>query len=144
MNEAIDQRLSALREAGESCGGRGNEFGDDDAGYASPASAGGGNRSAGSDGSATSASGTNNQVAGVDEADFIKNDLKYMYVAANGAFRILDAFPAAQARELARVPIAGEVQKLFVEGNRALVYTKLWPAGTQNGAGYYGGGACTY
>ncbi len=37
---------------------------------------------------ARSASGTNNQVAGVDEADIVKTDGKYVYFAANGALRI--------------------------------------------------------
>src|ERR1019366_10669570 len=40
---------------------------------------------------ARSASGTNNQVEGVDEADIVKNDGAYVYVASNGALRIVEA-----------------------------------------------------
>jgi len=37
------------------------------------------------------ASGTNNQVHGVDEADIVKNDGRYVYLVANGALRIVEA-----------------------------------------------------
>ena len=40
---------------------------------------------------ARSASGTNNQVAGVDEADIVKTDGRYVYLAMNGALRIVEA-----------------------------------------------------
>jgi Beta propeller domain len=79
---------------------------------------------ASSDG-ADSTSMTNNQVAGVDEADFIKNDDKYVYAVLNGALRIVEAWPAASARELARVPLEGTPKKLFVLNDRALVYVSI-------------------
>jgi hypothetical protein len=68
---------------------------------------------------------TNNQVVGVDEADFIKNDDKYLYAAMNGALRIVRAWPAADAHELANVKLEGTPKKLFVNGDRALVYVSL-------------------
>jgi hypothetical protein len=71
---------------------------------------------------ANAASASNNQVAGVDEADFIKNDDKYVYAAMNGAFRIIEAWPAETAHEIANVKLDGEPRKLFVAGDRALVY----------------------
>jgi hypothetical protein len=40
---------------------------------------------------ADSASGTNNQVVGVDEADIVKTDGRYVYLAMNGALRIVEA-----------------------------------------------------
>lgn len=50
-------------------------------------------RSGGDDapGKAQSASGTNNQIAGVDEADIVKTDGMHVYLAANGALRIAEA-----------------------------------------------------
>ena len=36
-------------------------------------------------------SGTNNQVDGVEEADMVKTDGRYLYLAVNGALRIVDA-----------------------------------------------------
>jgi hypothetical protein len=71
---------------------------------------------------ASETSMTNNQVAGVDEADFIKNDNKYMYAVLNGALRIVEAWPAADAHEVANVKLEGTPKKLFVNGDRALVY----------------------
>ncbi len=76
---------------------------------------------------ASQVSGTNNQIAGVDEADFIKNDTKYLYVANGSSFRIIDAFPAANTHEVAKVDVPGEARKLFVEGNRALIYSAVAP-----------------
>jgi Beta propeller domain len=105
-----------------------------------------------SGGSASQTSTTNNQVAGVDEADFVKNDNKYLYVVANGALRILQAWPANEARELGKVALEGAPRKLFVEGDRALVYVAS-PSSSTGGAsssGFFGGGyhgrpgECTY
>lgn len=81
----------------------------------------------GSGGGATQVSGTNNQIAGVDEADFVKNDNKYIYVANGSSFRIIEAYPAVDAREIAKLAVPGTARKLFVEGNRALVYSAVTP-----------------
>jgi len=94
-----------------------------------------------SEGGAGEYSTTNNQVAGVDEADFVKNDANYIYVVSGQHFRIIDAWPAAEAHELARVAIEGVPTRLFVDGDRALVYSSLPIEG--DGGGTWGGG-CTY
>jgi uncharacterized secreted protein with C-terminal beta-propeller domain len=78
---------------------------------------------------ASDASSTNNQVAGVDEADFIKNDDRYIYAAVNGAFRIVSAWPADTTREIAHVPLEGTARKLFVVDDRAVVYVSLARSG---------------
>ena len=44
--------------------------------------------------------GTNNQVADVDEADFVKNDGQYIYLAQNGVLRIVDSWPADQTHSV--------------------------------------------
>jgi hypothetical protein len=80
-----------------------------------------------SGGGATSVSTTNNQVAGVDEADFVKNDNKYIYVAKDSMLRIVEAWPAETAREVATVPVRGKAKKLFVTANRAVVYSAVQP-----------------
>lgn len=69
---------------------------------------------------ARSASGTNNQVAGVDEADIVKTDGKYVYFAANGALRIALAM---NPRMVSVTKLNGVARELFVEGDRAVVYT---------------------
>jgi uncharacterized secreted protein with C-terminal beta-propeller domain len=58
--------------------------------------------------SATEYSETNVQVQGVDEADFVKNDGAYIYILANGKFRIVEAWPPEQAHKIAAFDIEGE------------------------------------
>ena len=86
--------------------------------------------SAGSPGASSSTgasqvSHTNNQVAGVDEADFVKNDNQYIYTVTNNGLHIVQAWPAATAHEVSRTAIDGTPLKLFVQNNRALVYTSI-------------------
>jgi hypothetical protein len=71
---------------------------------------------------ARSASGTNNQVVGVDEADIVKTDGKYVYFATNGALRIVEAL---DPRVVSVTKIPGTVRDLFVEGDRAVVYASI-------------------
>jgi hypothetical protein len=66
------------------------------------------------------ASDTNNQVVGVDEADLVKTDGRYVYLAMNGALRIVEAL---KPRVVSVTRIAGNVREMFVEGDRAVVYT---------------------
>ena len=96
LDNARASRIAAVRceylrpEPGSSSGGF------QDAGAAMPSSAAGNDGSGG----AKQVSGTNNQVAGVDEADFVKNDNKYIYVANGSSFRVIDAWPAESAHEI--------------------------------------------
>ena len=78
-------------------------------------------------------SGTNNQVAGVDEADIVKTDGQYVYLASSGAFRIVEAL---KPKILSTTPIPGTVRELFVEGDRAVVYSA--GSGTPQRACTYG------
>ncbi len=66
-------------------------------------------------------SGTNNQVAGVDEADIVKTDGERIYAAAQGHVTILAAYPPQDARVLSRIPTAGSLEGLFVNGDRLVV-----------------------
>jgi len=136
MNRNIDLTIEEIKKneyGGCYYGSRGG-YEDANAPPSPSAGAGGSSSSSGSSGSsgtsggqATSTSKTNNQVAGVDEADFIKNDNKYLYVVSNKAFRIVQAWPAQTAAQIAKIPIEGEPRKLFVEGDRALVYVAVTP-----------------
>lgn len=69
---------------------------------------------------ARSASGTNNQVASVDEADIVKTDGRYVYLATNGALRIVEAL---NPRIVSTTRLPGGAREMFVEGDRAVVYT---------------------
>ncbi len=73
-------------------------------------------------GKASSASGTNNQVAGVDEADIVKNDGSFVYLAMNGALRIVEAL---SPRVLSVTKLPGEARQMLVEGDRAVVFVSI-------------------
>jgi hypothetical protein len=135
MNRQLEQNLESALKGSGICFMEGD--------VAFPAS----NGTAGASGAreATQYSTTNNQVAGVDEADFIKNDGRYFYLATHGELQILDVWPPEQAHVISHFKIEGQVSKLFVSSNRAAVYSSLEPA-TGSGAGSpwrWRPGACT-
>ncbi len=73
---------------------------------------------------------TNIQVAGVDEADTVKTDGRYLYVIANNSLYILDADPA-NAKVLQKISIADAYisgMYLSTDGNRLAVLGNTWIA----------------
>lgn len=106
-----------LSGVGEGGGGRGAGIG---LGSIGTIGHGSGTVRGGSVRTAASASKTNTQVAGVDEADIVKTDGRYVYLAANGALRIVEAL---RPRIVSVTKLPGVVRELFVEGDRAVVYT---------------------
>ena len=70
--------------------------------------------------SARSFSLTNNQVNGVDEADIVKTDGSYVYIAQNGALRIIEAM---RPKLVSVTKVPGSVRDMFVQGDRAVVYS---------------------
>jgi len=132
MNRRLDANLeSAL--AGNRC------WNEEDAFAAGSPSPGAPSQTAG--GGARSVSTTNNQVAGVDEADFVKNDSRYVYILAAGSLQIIDAWPVQQAHVVSRTPIAGELKKLFVHDGHAVVYSSPPSSAGQSS---WSRGECTY
>lgn len=118
-------------------------------GYGPPSGTNGGTDKS----AATEYSTTNTQEAGVDEADFIKNDAKYFYVAVDGRLQILDAYPGPTMHKVSEVEVEGNPTMLYVTGDRALVYSQVGPVQATStdvygpmGGYYYGGsnGLCTY
>jgi inhibitor of cysteine peptidase len=65
---------------------------------------------------------TNIQVAGVDEADIVKNDGKYIYVASGTKVVIVDAYPAEQAEIISEIEVNGSVNEIFVNGDKLVVF----------------------
>ncbi|NOZ02467.1 MAG: hypothetical protein GXP54_11330 [Deltaproteobacteria bacterium] len=90
-------------------------------------------------GGATEYSTTNVQVVGVDEADYLKNDGKWIYILADKRLQILDVWPPEQAHVLSSTPIEGNPIAMFVDKDVAVVYSSV---------GIYQGGfmyqQCTY
>ncbi|MBM4353129.1 MAG: hypothetical protein FJ109_04930, partial [Deltaproteobacteria bacterium] len=79
---------------------------------------------------------TNTQEVDVDEADFMKNDGKYIYILANGMFQIVEAFPADKAHRISSTKLDGAPRSMFVHKDRAVIYTSL--------GGAYDFRPCTY
>ena len=68
---------------------------------------------------AARASGTNNQVEGVDEADVVKNDGRYVYVAGYETLHIVEAL---NPRLVSVTKLDGGIRKMVVEGDRAVIF----------------------
>ncbi|MGA1868435.1 MAG: beta-propeller domain-containing protein [bacterium] len=101
------------------------------------------------EGGASEYSTTNNQVVGVDEADFIKNDGSYIYILADNKFQIIKAWPPGEAETVSKVDIEGIPKKLFISSDRALVYSSGDYIGIQNQYPeyynyWYSDNECTY
>jgi uncharacterized secreted protein with C-terminal beta-propeller domain len=93
----------------------------DDAGSAAPTSANG-------DGEAAAPSGfsdTNRQVADVDEADIVKvaDEGRKLYVIRGKGFHEFDSWPASLTSKVADLEIEGVAIEMFVEGERAVVFS---------------------
>ncbi|HLC61124.1 MAG TPA: beta-propeller domain-containing protein [Candidatus Nanoarchaeia archaeon] len=72
---------------------------------------------------ATDYSQTNVQVQGVDEADIVKNDDKYIYTLTQNKLVIIDAYPADNAKILSETKIGGNTRNIFVNGDRLVVFS---------------------
>ena len=86
-------------------------------------------------GSASTFSGTNIQVAGVDELDIVKNDGKYIYTVNQNKVVIVDAYPANSMKIVSELEFDNSVNGIFVDDGKLIVIESSY--------GYYGlyGGA---
>lgn len=64
---------------------------------------------------------TNIQVAGVDEADIVKCDGRYIYVVSGSKVLIIYAYPAEVARILSEIETSESPTEIFVNGNKLVV-----------------------
>ncbi len=65
---------------------------------------------------------TNIQVEGVDEADIVKNDGKYIYIVSGKNIVIVDAYPANNAEILSRINVDGTPSEIFVNKDKLVVF----------------------
>ncbi len=89
--------------------------------------------------SAPSYSGTNVQVAGVDELDMVKTDGTYLYIASQSEVDILLAYPATSMHVVARIALtnltaglmganaSAWATGLFLDGPRLVVFATAYP-----------------
>src|SRR5438309_11795301 len=117
-----------------------NSFGLQNPGGALPATLGtaGSTTQTSSISSAPSHSETNNQVAGVDELDTVKNDGQYIYTVSNNTVAIVDAYPTIHARLLSRISLVNQtIDGIFVEGDGLSVVSEA-PRNPYSGSVYCG------
>jgi len=67
-------------------------------------------------GSAADHSSTNVQELGVDEADLVETDGEYLYTLAGSDLLVIDAWPAEDMHMVARVPLDGPAQGIYLNG----------------------------
>ena len=70
---------------------------------------------------------TNIQVAGVDEADIVKTDGAYIYLASGNRTIIVRAYPPEQAQVLSEIELEGTVIGIFINGDRLVVFEDETP-----------------
>ncbi len=66
-------------------------------------------------------SGTNIQVEGVDEADMVKTDGEYIYLASDSQVFIVKAWPTGDAGVVATLDLERGVSDLFINGDKLVV-----------------------
>ncbi|MFA6489180.1 MAG: beta-propeller domain-containing protein [Candidatus Micrarchaeia archaeon] len=85
---------------------------------------------------ATDYSKTNVQVEGVDEADIVKSDGKYIYTVLGtsgyydgnqqGKIAIIDAYPASGMETVSETAIDGGVQEIFIYKDKLVVFGNIY------------------
>jgi uncharacterized secreted protein with C-terminal beta-propeller domain len=70
----------------------------------------------------TDYSKTNIQVEGVDEADIVKTDGKYIYIVSGNNLTIVKAYPPGEARVVSKISLTGGIAGIFVNGDKLAVF----------------------
>src|SRR3989339_708723 len=73
-------------------------------------------------GSSDDFSQTNVQVKGVDEADIIKTDGKYVYALVKNDLFIINAYPAEKAVVLSKIEFKSRPDNIYIDNNRLVVF----------------------
>lgn len=70
---------------------------------------------------------TNNQVAGVDEADFVKNDGTRIFALSGNTLHAVRSWPADQTAVLGTLKMEGYPREMFLDGsNKAIVFSSIY------------------
>jgi len=71
---------------------------------------------------------TNDQVVGVNEADFIKTDGTYIYVLSGGKLHVTKSWPAEEMETVSELELQGQPREMFleVEANRLTVISGIF------------------
>jgi len=69
---------------------------------------------------------TNTQVAGVDEADFVKNDGTRIFVLAGQTLYAARSWPPQDLALAGKLQIEGWPSTMFLDGNQVVVFSTIW------------------
>jgi hypothetical protein len=86
-------------------------------------------------GAPTSYSTTNTQVAGVDEADFVKNDGTRILVLSGRTLFTATSWPPQDLALAGRLQIEGWPSAMFLDGNQVVVFSSIWTVPPGGGMG---------
>lgn len=74
---------------------------------------------------------TNTQIEGIDEADIVKTDGKYIYIAGNNAVRIVETDNGKLSDDaIIRLSQNKNVQEIYVDNNRLVLIGNRWEQNT--------------
>lgn len=82
---------------------------------------------------------TNIQVEGVDEADIVKNDGKYIYVVSGQKVVIIDAYPAENMQILSEIDLERQVNEIFISGDKLIIFSSHTKVPEEHVRSYYPG-----
>lgn len=80
---------------------------------------------------------TNIQVSGVDEADSIKTDGRYIYMVSENSVSIVEAYPPENMRRVSKIEVSGYPIGLFVNTNRLMILKYESPPFEEDDSSYY-------
>src|SRR5438094_7787919 len=69
---------------------------------------------------------TNTHVAGVDEADFMKNDGTRICTLSGGSLNVVKSWPPQDLSLATKLPIEGWPTAMFLDGNTGVVLSSTW------------------
>ena len=136
MNASIDQQIAWAALYGDSWGQPAYGEGDGNSTGTGDDLSGGGGASGAPD-----HSDTNVQVDGVDEADIVKTDGNHVYLLHGQSLTILKSWPISELGIERSIEIEGTPTEMFVDGNRAVVYSWVDGASIYQEAGVLPPGA---
>ena len=101
--------------------------------YGMPMAAGAGSQPAASSAPASYTT-TNTQVAGVDEADFVKNDGTRIFVLSGQRLYAAASWPPQDLALAGRLDIEGWPSAMFLDGDQVVVFSSIWAQPAATGA----------
>ncbi len=67
-------------------------------------------------------SATNIQVAGVDEADIVKTDGKYIYSVVENNLTIVESYPPENSKVLSKISLNGSIEGIFINKDKLVIF----------------------